>query len=58
MKAKEWRTILSVILRDKYDDQIKVSSYTNLSQVKKELENLNWVDYFDGEWAEIWTNGA
>ena len=47
MKAKEWRNILSVILRDKYGDRIKASLYKKLSQVKKELENLNWVDYFD-----------
>ena len=58
MKVKDWRTIMAIILFEKYGDRVKVSSYKNLSKVKEELKNLHWVVYFDNEWEEIWPNGT
>ena len=57
MKAKEWRTILTVILKEKFGNEVKISAYKNLKQVKKGLKNLDWKLSFDGEWADIWPNG-
>ena len=58
MKVKDWRTILSIILLERYGDHVKCSSYKNISQVKEELKKLDWTVSFDGDWAEIWPNGT
>ena len=57
MKAKEWRTILTVILKEKFGNEVKINAYKNLKQVKKGLKNLDWKLSFDGKWADIWPNG-